>query len=194
MDRLKDRLAALAEEVGELAQPPGVAVTVWRARRRRRAVGLVAVGLLAVVVVGLAVPIVLPRWGTGQGGLGASQGARTTAGPPTATGSPGPFGPLMVTGGGRVAAGDQLAIRGEGCFPVEPGTVSLPRTGIRKSVPINGDGSFFTQVVVPASTKPGTYDIVLRCHITRDTLGQAVSPVVKGLSAGILGQAVDPCS
>ena len=145
MDRLKDRLAALAEEVGELAQPPGVAVTVWRARRRRRAVGLVAVGLLAVVVVGLAVPIVLPGWGTGQGGLGASQGARTTAGPPTATGSPGPFGPLMVTGGGRVAAGDQLAIRGEGCFPVEPGTVSLPRTGIRKSVPINGDGSFFTQ-------------------------------------------------
>jgi hypothetical protein len=179
MDRLKDRLAALAEEVGELAQPPGAAVTVWRARRRQRAVGVVAVGLLAVVVVGLAVPSVLPRWGTGQGGLGAVQGARTTAGSPATTRSPGPFGPLTIGSVAHVVApGEQMAIIGGGCVPVEPGTFSVPAMGIRKSVPINGDGSFSTQVVVPPSTKPGTYTLVIRCHVTRDTLGQAVDPVI----------------
>lgn len=175
----EDRLTALAEEVGEFAQPPGAAVTVWRARRRRRAVGMVAVGLLIVVIVGLAVPSRLPRWATGQGDLGATQGARTTAGSPATTRSSGPFGPLTVSSVAHVLApGEQMAIHGEGCFPVEPGTFSVPAMGIRKSVPINGDGSFGTQVVVPRNTKPGTYDVVIRCHITRDTLGQAVDPVV----------------
>ena len=178
MDRLKDRLAALAEEVGELAKPPGVAVTVRRARRRRRAVGLVTVGLFSVVVVSLLVPIVLLRWGTGQGDLDLIPRPRTTASPPVGTARSGWFGPLMVIGPGRVDVGELLVIRGEGCFPGGLGTVSLPRTGIRKSVEIVEDGSFITTVVVPRSTKPGTYDIVLRCHVTRHTLDQAVQPVI----------------
>jgi Sigma-70, region 4 len=180
MDRLKDRLAALAEEVGELARPPGVAVTVWRARRRRRALGLVTAGLLSVVVVGLAVPIVLlPWWGTGQGGPDPSPWASTTASYPQGQAVSGYFGPLMVTGHGRVAAGEQLMITGEGCFPGRPGAVSLPGTGIRKPVEIVEDGSVITTVVVvPRSTKPGTYEVVLRCHVSRHTLGQAAQHVV----------------
>jgi hypothetical protein len=174
MDRLKDRLAALAEEVGELAQPPGAAVTVWRARRRRRRVvaKVAGMGLLSVVVGGLLLNPV------GRGFPDADT-PKTAASSPATTHSPGPFGPLTVSSVGHVVApGEQMAIVGEGCFPVEPGTVSLQRMGIRKSVPINGDGSFITQLVVPRSTKPGTYDVVLRCHITRDTLGQATDPVV----------------
>jgi hypothetical protein len=148
MDRLKDRLAALAEEVGELAQPPGAAVTVWRARRRRRRVvaKVAGVGLLSVVVGGLLLnPL-------GQGF-------------PDDTPKPYPFGPPTVSSVGHVVApGKQMTIVGQGCWPGEPGMVSLPRTGIRKSFPIRGDGSFSTQVEVPRSTKPGSYDIVLRCH------------------------------
>jgi hypothetical protein len=179
MHRLKDRLAALADEVGELAQPPGATVTVWRARRRRRAVGLVAIGLLAVVVTGLAVPSALPRWGTDQGDLGATQDAGTTTGSPTTTRSPGQFGPLTVSSVAHVVApGEKMAIHGAGCFPVEQGTFSVPALGIRESVPINGDGSFSTQVVVPRRTKPGTYDLVIHCHITRDTVEQAIDPVI----------------
>jgi hypothetical protein len=176
MDRLRGRLAALAEEVGELAQPPGVAVTVHRARRRRqRTVGLVGLGLL----ISLAVPSVLPRWGTNQGSMGATQEAKTHASSPATTRSTGPFGPLTISSVGHVVApGEQMAIVGEGCYPVEQGTISVPRMGIRKSVPINGDGSFITLVVVPRTTKPGTYDLVLHCHITKDTLGQAMDPVI----------------
>jgi hypothetical protein len=159
MDRLKDRLAALAEEVGELAQPPGAAVTVWRARRRRRRVvaKVAGMGLLSVVVGGL----LLNPLGRGL---------------PDATPRPWafPVGPPTISLVGHVvAAGEQMTIVGEGCFPGEPGTVSLPRMGIRKSVPIRGDGSFITQVVVPRSTKPGTYDIVLRCHFSPH-MGQAI--------------------
>jgi hypothetical protein len=176
MDRLKDRLAALAEEVGELAQPPGAAVTVRQARwRRQRAVGLVAVGLL----ISLAIPNVLPRWGIGQGGLGATQRAKTATSSPATTRSPGPFGPLTISSVAHVVApGEQMAIIGGGCYPIQQGTISMPRTGIRKSVPINGDGSFSTQLVVPRTTKPGTYDLVVRCYITNNMVGQAADPVV----------------
>ena len=185
MDRLKDRLAALAEEVGEFTHPPGVAVTVWRARRRRRVVGLVRVGLLSVVVIGLAVPVVLLRWGPGQDELAPRPWPRTTASSPGGQAASGYFGPLTVSSVGHVvAAGAQMTIVGEGCFPGEPGTVSLPRTGIRKSVEIVEDGSFITQVVVPRSIKPGTYDIVLRCHVGRRTLGQAIQHVVIGSVRG----------
>jgi hypothetical protein len=175
MDRLKDRLAALAEEVGELAQPPGAAVTVWQARRRRRRVvaRVAGVGLFSAAVVGLLLnPL-------GPGLLDPDMPKPWPASSSATPNSPGPLGQLTVSSVGHVVApGEPMAILGEGCLPVAPGTVSLPRMGIRKLVPINGDGSFAIRVVVPRSTQPGAYDIVLRCHVTRDSLGRATDPVV----------------
>jgi hypothetical protein len=182
MDRVRDRLAALAEEVGEFAQPPGVAMTVRRARRRRqREVGLVTVGLLTVMVAGLAIPNLLEGFGqgTGRGLLGGAERPRTTASSPATTRSSGPFGPLTISSVARVVApGEQMTLFGEGCSPIEQGTISVAGMGIQKSVPINGDGSFSAQFEVPGTARHGIYDLVVRCYVTKDMVGVAVDRVV----------------
>lgn len=178
MDRLKDRLAALAEEVSELVQPPGVAVTVRRARRRRqRAVGLVALGLLTVAVVGLAGsnPLEGFRQGKDPGLLGGADTPTTTAVSPATTRSPGPR-TLSLIPRGR-APGEQWRVVGGGCYSSQQGEVSIARLGIRKSVPINKDGRFSTLLTVPRTATAGTYDLTVRC-LTRDSDPEVVRAAV----------------
>ena len=158
MDRLKDRLAALAEEVGELAQPPGAAVTVWRARRRRRRLvaKVAGVGLFSVVVVGLLLnPL-------GRGFPDADTPRPWTASSPATTHSPGSLGPIYLAPRG-IAPGKRLHVVGTGCDPFGQGEVSIDALGIRKSVPVNKDGSYSTLLTVPRTAKAGTYDLRVRC-------------------------------
>jgi hypothetical protein len=161
MDRLKDRLAALAQEVGELAQPPGPAVTLRRARRRRRRVvaSVAGVGLLSVAAVGLLLhPL-------GRGLLDADTprpygrpSSSATTHPPGSLGLPAiSFAPRKLAPGGR------LHIRGRGCDPIRQGEVSIDPLGIRVSVPINKNGSYSTLLTVPRTAKAGTYDLRVRC-------------------------------
>jgi hypothetical protein len=161
MDRLKDRLAALAEEVGELAQPPGVAVTVWRARRRRRRVvaRVAGVGLFSVVVVGL----LLNPLGRGLLDVDTPKPYGRPSSPAT-THRPGSLGPLTITFRPRkVAPGEQLHVRGRGCDPIRQGEVSIDPLGIRASVLIDKDGRYSTLLTVPRTAKAGTYDLWMRC-------------------------------
>ena len=165
MDRLKDRLAALAEEVGELAQPPGAAVTLGRARRRRRVVASVAgVGLFSVVVVGLLLnPL-------GRGFLDADTPmpyGRPSS--PATTHRPGSLGsPTVYFSPRKLAAGEVLEVRGNGCDPIRNGQISIDSSdgvasGPRKSVLISNDGSYVTLLVVPRTAKAGTYDLRVTC-------------------------------
>jgi hypothetical protein len=165
MDRLKDRLAALAEEVGELAQPPGAAVTVWRARRRRRRVvaRVAGVGLFSVVVVGLLLnPL-------GRGFPDADTPRPFPTSSPTTTHRPGSLGPPTVYFSPRkLAAGELLDVHGNGCDPIRNGQISIDSSddvasGPRKSVLISSDGSYATVLVVPRTTKAGTYDLRVTC-------------------------------
>ena len=167
MDRLKDRLAALAEEVGELARPPGAAVTVWRARRRRRrVVAMAGVGLLSVVVAGLLLnPL-------GRGFPDADTPRPWASTSPATTYSPGSLGPLTISFTRKVAPGGRLRVRGSGCDPIRQGEVSIDLSdgvalGPRKSFPINKDGSYSTLLTVPRTAKAGTYDLTVRC-LTRE--------------------------
>jgi hypothetical protein len=165
MDRLRDRLAALAEEVGEFAQPPGVAVTARRARRRRqRAVGLVAVGLLTVAIVGLAGSNPLES-GPGRGRYlpGGAGVPKTAVSPPATTRSPGP--PTITWRPRRVAPGERVWVVGGGCYPIRHVRVSIDPLGTHESVPIDKDGSYSTLLTVPRTAKAGTYDLTVRCLI-----------------------------
>lgn len=157
MDRLKDRLAALAEEVGELAQPPGAAVTVWRARRRRRRVvtKVAGVGLFSVVVVGLLLnPL-------GRGFPDADTPRPFPPSSPATTHSPG-MGPIYFAPRG-IAPGERLHVIGTGCDPFRQGEIAIDPLGIRKSVPVNKDGSYSMLLTIPRTAKAGTYDLTARC-------------------------------
>jgi hypothetical protein len=170
MDRLKDRLATLAEEVGELAQPPGAAVTVWRARRRRRRViaKVAGVGLLSVAVVGI---LLTPL---GRGFPDADTPTPWTASSPATTHRPRSLGPLTITFRPRkLAPGEQLHVAGNGCDPIRQGEVSIDPLGIRASVPINKDGSYSTPLTVPRTAKAGTYDLTMRC-VSREHGDEAI--------------------
>jgi hypothetical protein len=160
MDRLQDRLAALAEEVGELAQPPGAAVTLRRARRRRRRVvaKVAGVGLLGVVVGGLLLnPL-------GRGFPDADTPRPWTASSPATTHRPGSLGqPTISFAPRKVGPGGRLHVRGRGCDPIRQGEVSIDPLGIGASVPINKDGSYSTLLAVPRTAEAGTYDLRVRC-------------------------------
>jgi hypothetical protein len=180
MDRLKDRLAALAEEVGELAQPPGAAVTVWRARRRRRRVvaKVAGVGLLSVVVGGLLLnPL-------GRGFPDADTPRRFPTSSSATTHSPGSLGqPAVAFGPRTVAPGGRLRVRGTGCDPFRQGEVSIdPSDGValgpRTSVEINQDGSYATLLTVPRTAKAGTYDLSVRCLTSEHGNGIVVRDAV----------------
>ena len=176
MDRLKDRLATLAEEVGELAQPPGAAVTVWRARRRRRRVvaKVASVGLLSVVVVGLLLnPL-------GRGFLDADTPmpyGRPSS--PATTHRPGSLGsPTVYFSPRKLAAGEVLEVRGNGCDPIRNGQISIDSSddvasGPRKSVLISNDGSYATLLMVPRTAKAGTYDLRVTC-VSREHGDEAI--------------------
>lgn len=180
MDRLKDRLAALAEEVGELAQPPGATVTVWRARRRRRRVvaKVAGVGLLSVVVVGLLLnPL-------GRGFPDADTPKPYPTSSSATTHSPGSLGqPAISFGPRRVAPGGRLHVVGRGCDPIRQGEVSIDpsngvASGMRTSVPINKDGSYSTQLTVPRTAKAGAYDLRMRCLTSEHGNGIVVRDAV----------------
>jgi len=165
MDRLTDRLAALAEEVGELAQPPGAAVTVWLARRRRRRLVAKAagVGLFSVVVVGLLLnPL-------GRGFPDADTPRPWTASTPATTHRPGSLGqPSIYFAPRKLAPGERLHVVGRGCDPIRQGEVSIdPSDGVamgpRTSVEISKDGRYSTWLTVPRTAKAGTYDLRVRC-------------------------------
>jgi hypothetical protein len=163
MDRLTDRLAALAEEVGELAQPPGAAVTVWRARRRRRrAVTVAGVGLLSVVVGGL----LLNPLGRDFPDAGPPRPIGRASSPAT-THRPGSLGPIHF-GPRKVAPGGQLRVGGSGCKPFRYGQVSLDPSdgvalGMRQLFPIDKDGRYSMLLTVPRTATAGTYDLTVRC-------------------------------
>jgi hypothetical protein len=179
MDRLKDRLAALAEEVGELAQPPGAAVTLWRARRRRRVVASVAgVGLFSVVVVGL----LLNPLGRGFPDVGIPR--PWTASSPATTHRPKSLGrPAIYFGPRKLAPGGRLHVVGKGCDPIRQGEVSIePSDGValgpRTSVEINQDGRYSTWLTVPRTTKAGTYDLRVSCLTSEHGNGIVVRDAV----------------
>ena len=165
MDRLKDRLAALAEEVGELAQPPGAAVTLRRARRRRRRVvaSVAGVGLFSVVVVGL----LLNPPGRGLPDADTPRPYATSS--PATTHRPGRLGsPTVYFGPRKLAAGERLHVRGNGCDPLRRGYVSIDPShdvtlGPRMSVRVNKDGSYSTLLRVPRTAQAGTYDLRVTC-------------------------------
>jgi hypothetical protein len=157
MDRLKDRLAALAEEVGELTQPPGAAVTVWRARRRRRRVlaKVAGVGLFSVVVVGL---LLNPP---GRGFPDADTPRPFSTSSPPTTHRP-RIGPMYYAPRG-IAPGERLQVVGSGCDPIQQGEIAIDRLGIRKSARVNKDGSYSVLLRIPRTAKAGTYDVTSRC-------------------------------
>jgi hypothetical protein len=180
MDSLKDRLAALAEEVGELAQAPGAAVTVWRARRRRRRLvaSVAGVGLLSVVVVGLLLnPL-------GRGFPDADTPTPWTAGSPATTHRPGSLGlPAISFAPRKLAPGGRLHVVGKGCDPIRQGEVSIePSDGValgpRTSVEINQDGHYSTWLTVPRTAKAGTYDLRVSCLTSEHGNGIVVRDAV----------------
>jgi hypothetical protein len=180
MDRLKDRLAALAEEVGELAQPPGAAVTVWRARRRRRRVvaRVAGVGLFSVVVVGLLLnPL-------GRGFPDADTPRPFPTSSPATTHRPGSLGlPAIYFAPRKLAPGGRLHVVGRGCDPIRQGEVSIePSDGValgpRTSVEINQDGRYSTWLTVPRTAKAGTYDLRVSCLTSEHGNGIVVRDAV----------------
>lgn len=175
MDRLKDRLAALAEEAGEFAQPPGVAVTLRRARRRRRRVvaKVAGVGLLSVVVGGLLLnPL-------GRDLPGADTPTPWPSSSPATTRSPGSLGshPTISWSPRRVAPGARVRVVGGGCEPIQQAEISIDRLGIRKSVPIK-NGRYSTLLTVPRTAKAGTYDLTVRCFTIDPNDASDSDPVV----------------
>jgi hypothetical protein len=79
MAELGTQLAALAEEAGDRARPPGAAAARRRGRRRRRRLAGSAVLLVAAMMAGL---VGLDRW-AGQAGPGTADGVGGTAPPVT---------------------------------------------------------------------------------------------------------------
>jgi hypothetical protein len=175
MDSLQDRMAALAEEVGEFAQPPGAAVTVWRARRRRRRVvaKVAGVGLFSVMVVAL---LLTPL---GRGFPDADTPRVWTASSPATTRSPGSPGshPTISWSPRRVAPGARVRVVGGGCEPIQQAEISIDRLGIRKSVPIK-NGRYSTLLTVPRTAKAGTYDLTVRCFTIDPNDASDSDPVV----------------
>ena len=177
MDRLQDRMAALAEEVGEFAHPPGAAVTVWRARRRRRRVvaKVAGVGLFSVMVVAL---LLTPL---GRGFPDVDTPRVWTASSPATTRSPGSPGshPTISWSPRGVAPGARVRVVGGGCEPTQHAEIWIDRLGIRTSAPIRS-GRYSTLLTVPRTAKAGTYDLRVRCvgNDPRDT-GDSAPVVVR---------------
>jgi hypothetical protein len=167
MDRLRDQLAALAEEVGDFARPPGVAVALRRARRRRqRAVAVVVLSLLTPVIVVMSVISPLERLGPatepGQaGGLPSeAAGGRPYRGPLFGSVSP-----------SKVVRGQSFTVRVWGCprnFTVEISVTGHgPGLGMIVSRIDDPGGSFSDRVEVPPEATPGIYDVMLSCYASR---------------------------
>ena len=167
MDRLRDQLAALAEEVGDFARPPGVAVALRRARRRRhRAVAVVVLSLLTPVIVVMSVISPLERLGPatepGQaGGLPSeAAGGRPYRGPLFGSVSP-----------SKIVRGESFTVRVWGCprnFTVEISVTGHgPGLGMIVSRIDDPGGSFSDRVEVPPEATPGTYDVMLSCYASR---------------------------
>jgi hypothetical protein len=172
MDRLGDRLAALAEEVSEFAQPPGVAVTLRRARRRRqRAVAVAALGLLTVVAV-IAAGSPLERLGREvEPGQAGGLPSEATLGRPPTTGS-GPYrGPLSGSvSPSKVLRGRSFTVRVWGCPSNFKGEISVDfgrglRGGAMTTAPTSDPGgSFSVRIEVPREVNPGTYQVLVSCY------------------------------
>jgi hypothetical protein len=152
MDRLRDRLAALAEEVGELAQPPGAAVTVHRARRRRRrAVAVLGLALVAVVAVGIPVNQLGSEVQPGQASSGSNRWSLLGSVSPS-----------------EVRRGQWFTVRLWGCPDNFIGEISVDfGLGIEPSgasAEVANDGGLSTRIQVPPKANPGTYQVSLSCH------------------------------
>jgi hypothetical protein len=153
MDRLKERLAALAEEVGEFAQPPGAAVTVHRARRRRhRAVAVLSLALVAVVAVGSPLERLGSEVEPGQVSSGPSRWALLGSVSPS-----------------EVRRGQWFTVRLWGCPDNFIGEISVdfglgiqPSGAIAEVAP--NDGGLATRIQVPPDANPGTYHVLLSCY------------------------------
>jgi hypothetical protein len=151
MDRLQQRLAALAEEVGEFAQPPGAAVTVHRARRRRhRAVAVLGLALVAVVAVGIPMNQLGSEMQPGQASSGWNRWSLLGSVSPS-----------------EVRRGQWFTVRLWGCpdnyigdISVDFGLGELPGA----SAEVANDGSFATRIQVPPDANPGTYQVELSCY------------------------------
>ena len=160
-------MAALAEEVGEFAKPPGVAVALRRARRRRqRTVAVVVLSLLTPAIVVLTVISPLER-------LGPPTEPRQAGGLPSeATGNRPYRGPLFGSvSPSKVVRGQSFTVRGWGCprnFTVEISVTGHgPGLGMNTSMIDDPGGSFSIRVEVPPEATPGTYDVMLSCYASR---------------------------
>lgn len=167
MDRLRDQLAALAEEVGEFARPPGVAVALRRARRRRqRAVAVVVLSLLTPVIVVMSVISPLERLGP------ATEPGQTGGLPSEAAGGRPYRGPLFGSvSPSEVVRGRSFTVRVWGCprnFTVEISVTGHgPGLGMTVSRIDDPGGSMSDRVEVPPEATPGTYDVMLSCYASR---------------------------
>jgi hypothetical protein len=176
VDRLRDRLHALTEEVGEFAKPPGVAVALRRARhRRQRAVAVVVLSLLTPVIVVLSVSSPLERLGPAvkpgqEGGLRSE----ATLEAPSTTGS-GPYrGPLFGSvSPSKVVRGQSFTVRVWGCPSNFTAEISvdfgrgLPDVAMTTAPTSDPGGSFSDRVEVHPEVNPGTYDVMLSCYASK---------------------------
>ena len=62
-----------------------------------------------------------------------------------------------------IAPGERLHVVGTGCDPIQQGEIAIDPLGIRKSVPVNKDGSYSVLLRIPRTAKAGTYDVTSRC-------------------------------
>lgn len=152
MDRLQQRLAALAEEVGEFAQPLGAAVTVHRARRRRhRAVAVFGLALVAVVAVGSPWNQLGSEVQPGQASSGWNRWSLLGSVSPS-----------------EVRRGQWFTVRLWGCPENFIGEISVDfGLGIEASgasAEVANDGGLATRIQVPPDANPGTYQVSLSCH------------------------------
>jgi hypothetical protein len=162
MDRLRDGLAALAEEVGEFAQPPGVAVALRRARRRRRRV-------VAVVVLSLLTPVMVV-----MSGRSPLERLGPAVEPRQATTGSGPYrGPLFGSvSPSEVVRGQAFTVRVWGCpsnFMVEIRVTGHGPYGLGMTASTIDDpgGSFSDRIEVPPEANPGTYEVMLSCYASK---------------------------
>jgi hypothetical protein len=167
MDRLRDQLAALAEEVGDFARPPGVAVALRRVRRRRqRAVAVVVLSLLTPVIFMLSVSSPLER-------LGPATEPGQTGGLPTEAAGSRPYrGPLFGSvSPSKVVRGQSFTVRVWGCprnFMVEISVTGHgPGLGTDTNIVDDPGGSFSDRVEVPPEATPGTYEVMMSCYASR---------------------------
>ena len=83
----------------------------------------------------------------------------------------------------KLAAGELLQVRGNGCDPIRNGQISIDSSddvgsGPRKSVPISSDGSYATLLVVPRTAKAGTYGLRVTCVTSNGMNGIFVDDAV----------------